>query len=71
MRDITPIWKPAAGLPDGTRLEVGTVQTAATVGTALSGQWAGIQFAQNFAVAPVVVSQVQTDNDPHWVVNIG
>jgi len=54
-------------LADGTLLEVGTVETAATVGSALSDQWESVLFSQEFTAAPVVLSQVQTDNDPHWV----
>ncbi len=53
-------------LADGTLLEVGSVQTAATVGSALSDQWEPIVFSQAFTAAPAVLSQVQTDNDPHW-----
>jgi len=44
-----------------------TEKDGATVGSALSDQWESILFSQTFTVAPAVLSQVQTDNDPHWV----
>ena len=55
-------------LPDGTRLEVGTIDTTATVGAGLEeDEWALVSFGRAFQTGPVVVSQVQTENDPHWV----
>jgi RHS repeat-associated protein len=54
-------------LADGTRLEVGTVDTAATVGGNLTNVWEHVGFASAFRDAPVVISQVQTNNDTHWV----
>jgi RHS repeat-associated protein len=55
-------------LPDGTRLEVGQVNTSATVGAGVVDDvWAHVILGSPFGAAPVVVSQVQTDNDPHWV----
>ncbi len=53
-------------LADGTQLEVGTVDTAATR-DATPASWESISFAQAFADVPVILSQVQTNNDPHWV----
>ncbi|NBD16308.1 MAG: hypothetical protein GVY04_09215 [Cyanobacteria bacterium] len=51
-------------LADGTLLEVGTVET-----NAMAGQdWASVGFSQSFADAPVVLSQVQTDNEEDLVV---
>ena len=51
-------------LADGTVLQVGTVNTDAN---AALGQWKGINFADNFAETPVVLSQVQTNNDSTFV----
>lgn len=50
-------------LADGTRLEVGTLDTQATVGRSVSNVWEHITFSPAFPSAPVVVSQVQTEND--------
>ena len=54
-------------LDDGTRLEVGTVVTGATVGHGIDNVWQPINFTSPFAGAPVIFSQVQGINDPHWV----
>jgi RHS repeat-associated protein len=54
-------------LEDGTRLEAGTLNTTATVGRFVSDSWAHVSLSPAFAAAPVVLSQVQTANDPHWV----
>jgi murein DD-endopeptidase MepM/ murein hydrolase activator NlpD len=54
-------------LASGARLEVGTVNTAATVGRGLTNVWEQIDFETAFSAEPVVLSQVQTANDPHWV----
>jgi serralysin len=54
-------------LPDGTLLEVGTLDTAATVGRRVPNRWERVSFSLPFSSAPVVVSQVQTQNDAHWV----
>lgn len=45
-------------LDDGAYLEVGTVAT---------DLWKAVSFAGAFTSAPVVVSQVQTNRDVHWV----
>ncbi|MGF1478970.1 MAG: CAP domain-containing protein [Cyanophyceae cyanobacterium] len=50
-------------LDDGTKLEVGTVNTNANV----SDGWQTIAFDHNFSQTPVVLSQVQTANDPDWM----
>ena len=47
-------------LGDGTRLEVGTVDTAATVGGLLPNQWEAVSFTTSFDATPVVLSQIQT-----------
>jgi RHS repeat-associated protein len=54
-------------LPDGTLLEAGKVDTSATVGKNVSNVWEQVSFHQLHSAAPAVVSQVQTENDPHWV----
>ena len=54
-------------LPDGTLLQVGTLHTSATVGKLITNQWEHVGFGLPFSTAPVVVSQVQTNDDPHWV----
>jgi hypothetical protein len=54
-------------LPDGTLLEVGKLNTSKTVGPRITNQWAHVNLDLPFSAAPVVVSQVQTNNDSHWV----
>jgi hypothetical protein len=54
-------------LAEGTRLGVGVVNTGATVGSELTNQWESINFEDPFTTTPVVISQVQSKNDPHWV----
>lgn len=53
-------------LSNGTKLEVGKINTAATVGIT-SNQWKTNNFNSTFSSTPVVFTQVQTSNDPHWV----
>ncbi|MGK7883297.1 MAG: S8 family serine peptidase, partial [Crocosphaera sp.] len=53
------IWE----LSDGTIIEVGTVTTDATT---ISG-WESITFTNNFDNAPIVLTQVQTNNDETFV----
>lgn len=48
-------------LIDGRRLEVGTVDTSATVGTASSDAWEAITYLTAFEQRPVVLTQIQTD----------
>lgn len=50
-------------LPDGTILEVGTLDTNSTT----SSSWSSIDFASDFSATPAILSQVQTDNDPQFV----
>ena len=47
-------------LPDGTILEVGTVDTAATVGPAIANVWETVSLNSSFATTPVVLSQIQS-----------
>jgi hypothetical protein len=54
-------------LEDGTRLEVGAVETDATVGMRVTNRWAEVSFVTSFGATPVILSQVQTERDAHWV----
>jgi PKD repeat protein len=54
-------------LDDGARMEVGTVDTGATVGYGIGNVWQEITFPGPFSAAPVIFSQVQGAGDPHWV----
>jgi hypothetical protein len=54
-------------LPGGVQLAVGRVSTAATVGRLLTNPWQSIPFSDPFPATPVVLSQVQTNNDLHRV----
>lgn len=55
-------------LADGTRLEAGHLNTAASVGRGVGNTWAQVSFANSLGTSgPVVLSQVQTDNDLHFV----
>ncbi|MEM7352851.1 MAG: PKD domain-containing protein [Acidobacteriota bacterium] len=57
-------------LPDGSRLEVGTVNTSATVGKGVANQWQTVNLPNALsasALFPVVLTQVQTHNDTSWV----
>lgn len=55
-------------LPNGARLEVDTVNTTATTGSQITPRtWLQINFASTFSAMPVVISQVQSNNDPTWV----
>ena len=58
-------------LADGTRLEVGTVDTSATVGNHLLNSWELVRFdttfATNFSSTPVVLSQIQTHHGPNYL----
>ena len=47
-------------LADGTRLEVGTRTTEATVGQLVADEWEAVTFASPFASTPVVLTQIQT-----------
>jgi len=55
-------------LPDGTILEVGTLDTNATVGINVQNSWEQITFSSVFTSKPVALSQVQSNNDSHYVV---
>ncbi|MCI0728561.1 MAG: hypothetical protein L0332_17830 [Chloroflexi bacterium] len=51
-------------LPNGSLLQVGKLDTAQfPQGTT----WMTVSFGSAFSAAPVVMSQVQTNNDTHWV----
>ena len=48
-------------LSTGTKLEVGTVSTNATVGQLINSQWKTVHFTTDFDTIPVLLSQVQTN----------
>jgi len=58
-------------LSDGTRIVAGKVVTDATVGGTnnLDNSWEVVEFPSStlFTKAPIVLTQVQTSNDFHWV----
>ena len=54
-------------LPDGTELRAGNLNTSSTVGRRITNQWATVSYGGSFPAAPIVLSQVQTENDPSWV----
>ena len=57
------IWQ----LPNGAQIEVGTIDTSATVGNTVSNVWQSVSFTSAFTVTPVIMSQVQTANDTSYV----
>lgn len=54
-------------LADGSLLEVGSRTTSAVVGRYFNNSWETVTFASGFASTPVVLTQVQSFNDPGWV----
>jgi RHS repeat-associated protein len=54
-------------LDNGSRLVVGTTATTASVGRGVTNQWHTITFNTPLAATPVTLTQVQTNNDPHWI----
>lgn len=54
-------------LEDGTLLEVSSLTTEAAVGKRISNVWETISLISKFGETPVVLSQVQSYNDPGWV----
>ncbi len=54
-------------LADGTELRAGTVETSATVGRGVSNVWATVSYGATFPAVPVVLSQVQSNNNSTWV----
>ena len=55
-------------LPNGALLEVGSLSSSATVGSQLnSPQWQTLSFVNAFPAVPVILSQVQTNNDASFV----
>ena len=50
-------------LEDGTKIEVGTLDTDKTT----TSGWSDIDFESDFSETPAVISTVQTDNDPEFV----
>lgn len=55
-------------LPDGTLVEIGSFDTS-TVASKTNGWVVGtnVNFSQSFSSAPVVLHQVQTNNDTDWI----
>jgi hypothetical protein len=53
-------------LEDGTHLEVGLETTTAVVGRYFSNTWKAVSFESPFSSTPVVLTQIQTNNDPGW-----
>ncbi len=54
-------------LANGALLEVGLLNTAEQVGRGVANSWATVSFSSPFSSAPVVLSQVQGEANPHWV----
>ncbi|MCP4571494.1 MAG: hypothetical protein GY838_04015, partial [bacterium] len=55
-------------LPEGGLLKAGVLETATTVGPDVGQTFDDFDFpGSGFGVTPVVISQVQTNNDPRWV----
>jgi serralysin len=54
-------------LDDGARLIVGRVETSATVGQKTQNTWERISFETPFSASPAVITQVQSNQDSHWV----
>ncbi|HFE65884.1 MAG TPA: DNRLRE domain-containing protein, partial [Chloroflexi bacterium] len=48
-------------------LEVGQYASPDLVGPNFANSWSEVTFSHSFAAAPVVISQVQSNNDPAWV----
>lgn len=53
-------------LPDGTEIEAGKLSTSATVGRNFAGSFQTVGFGSPFSAAPLVLTQIQTANDPSW-----
>ena len=49
--------------PEGTIVEAGVFDSADTVGPGLTNSWTTVAYQQTFTSAPVLLTQVQTDND--------
>ena len=54
-------------LLDGTRLEVRTVETEATVGKIVDNRWQQVEFLNHFAETPVILTQIQTANGRNYL----
>ena len=53
---------------DGTRVEVGKLDTTATVGNRISANvWGNVVFDDPFSAPPVILSQIQTNNGPDYL----
>lgn len=56
-------WK----LLDGSELRAGTLTTSKTVGASIANSWATVSYGGTFTKVPVVLSQVQSNEDASWV----
>jgi hypothetical protein len=54
-------------LPNGAMLRAGKLLTSKTVGKSVADQWQAVGFGGSFSTTPVVLSQVQSNNDSSWV----
>lgn len=54
-------------LPDGKKLEAHLYDSSSTVGRNVANIWDTQYFTHNYSSAPVVISMVQTYNDPNFV----
>ena len=54
-------------LPDGTKIQAGSVETSASTGPRLTHpQWQSMTFDRSFSTTPVVLSQIQSDNNTSY-----
>ena len=51
----------------GLRHTILELNTSQTVGRRITNQWATVSYGGSFSTVPVVLSQVQTENDASWV----
>jgi len=54
-------------LENGALLEVGKVTTASEVGPGIPNTFSRVTFQSGFSSTPAVLTQVQTNDNPHWV----
>jgi hypothetical protein len=54
-------------LENGTRLQVGKVETSATVGLNIENSWKIVLLEHLFTSIPTILTQVQSNQDAHWV----
>jgi len=54
-------------LADGTKINVGTLETSATVGNRLSTSWDTVNFLEPFGSTPAVMTQIQSTNGANYL----